>query len=81
LEAFVNKRLCWECHGQSTCQKCHTGTTPHGDGWVKEHGPSSKASLASCSNCHKIEEFCLVCHSNAVDFKLKSQVRKPKSSL
>ncbi|MBE0448647.1 MAG: NapC/NirT family cytochrome c [Actinobacteria bacterium] len=78
LEAFVSKKLCWECHAQPDCQGCHAEAPPHGDDWVKEHGSISKMTSSSCSNCHKVEEFCLKCHSDVIDFKLITELKKPK---
>lgn len=82
IKGFVERKLCMECHDQAACQKCHTGDFSHGDEWVKQHGPISKASLGWCANCHKIEEFCVLCHVDTTDYKqLKQKVIKPKKRI
>lgn len=71
LQAFVGKKLCWECHDQKSCKKCHPSVFPHGEDWVKEHGPALKAKAEACSNCHKVD-FCMMCHTEMTNFRLKS---------
>lgn len=79
IEGFVSKKLCAECHQPSHCQQCHAAS-PHGSGWVKEHGQASKGEPSPCASCHRAEDFCLTCHANTSDYSLISPVKKPRPS-
>jgi len=80
LQGFVEKDLCRECHTDSACRKCHKEASSHGEDWVEDHGPSAKMSPTWCSNCHR-PEFCLICHSDTVNFKLNKELPKPSTKI
>ncbi|MDO8963140.1 MAG: hypothetical protein Q7W30_01470 [Coriobacteriia bacterium] len=76
---FDKKVLCWRCHTEGDCGRCHqtsrTGYWGHGTGkqWKEGHKVSvPPGALAGCG-CHgrspwvkRRQDYCLACHAPGI---------------
>lgn len=62
-----HSHLCFQCHNQDHCIKCHNEIAPkdHTNEWrLIGHGVSAGINRKKCETCHKVD-FCFRCHEKA----------------
>lgn len=63
---FNNGNVCYLCHTESQCSKCHLQQAPlnHTEFWKRRgHGAFVGIDRSTCMACHKSPDFCERCHS------------------
>jgi hypothetical protein len=67
--AANDERYCASCHRQEFCVDCHAGVTKpmefHGGDYVTLHAIEARRNRPDCSACHRLQTFCVGCHSRA----------------
>lgn len=65
---FNNDNVCYLCHTESECSKCHMQQAPlnHTEFWKRRgHGAFVGIDRSACMACHKSPDFCERCHSSS----------------
>lgn len=69
--AKQERKNCQMCHQETFCSNCHGMQMPHpADNWTKgakQHTAIGKANPASCTKCHRQQDFCSTCHHKGYD--------------
>lgn len=85
--AQSNSRFCANCHRKSYCANCHNGVRKpmriHANDYVATHVIDAKRNSPNCSGCHRIQSFCVGCHSRSgvVDDGRGSQFMGPSTGM
>ncbi len=62
-------KFCQNCHRKSFCVDCHNGVRKpirfHGNDYVSLHVIDAKRNNPNCSSCHRVQSFCVGCHSRS----------------
>jgi len=62
-------KFCESCHRKSFCVDCHNGQRKrmkiHGNDYLALHVVDAKRNNPNCSSCHRVQTFCVGCHSRS----------------
>jgi hypothetical protein len=61
--------FCATCHRKEFCVECHNGVIKpmdfHGNDYVTLHAIDARRNRPDCSACHRVQTFCVACHSRS----------------
>ncbi len=64
-----NSDYCAACHQQRFCADCHDGVVRpmdfHGNDYITLHVFEARRNQPDCSACHRLQSFCVGCHTRA----------------
>lgn len=64
-----DEEYCGNCHRKSFCTDCHNGVIKpmdfHGNDYVTLHVMDARRNSPDCSSCHRVQTFCVGCHSRS----------------
>jgi hypothetical protein len=62
-------KYCGNCHKTSFCTDCHRGSIKpvdiHGNDYIALHSVDARRNNPNCQSCHRLETFCVGCHSRS----------------
>jgi len=67
--AQEDSRYCAACHRREFCIECHNGVIKpmdfHGNDYTSLHAIDARRNRPDCSACHRLQTFCVGCHSRS----------------
>lgn len=81
-----DSKFCGNCHRKSECVSCHNGVRKpvriHANDYLSIHVIEARRDNPKCSSCHRLQTFCVGCHSRAgvtADGRGSDYVRRPSA--